>query len=128
MRAFDVARAFVPSLATHVTRLYRAAGTEAPAIALAWTLVILTGEELLWRGAWIDVWAPRLGATIAAVSSVLAFAHHAARKWLGHRRRRWPAPAAPSGRPCACTPAASCPGLIAHAIWTPIVIVLFPVV
>ena len=125
--AFDVARAFVPSLATHVTRLYRAAGTEAPTIALAWTLVILTGEELLWRGAWIDVWAPRVGATIAAVSSVLTFAI----TQLG------------SGSVIVAVLACTCgaiwtalrmytgrvaPGLIAHAIWTPIVIVLFPVV
>ena len=125
--AFDVARVFEPSLATHVTRLYRAAGTEAPAIALAWTLVILTGEELLWRGAWIDVWTPRVGATVAAVSSVLAFAI----TQLG------------SGSVIVALLACTCgaiwtalrmytgrvaPGLIAHAIWTPIVIVLFPVV
>ena len=125
--AFDVARTFVPSLSTHVTRLYRAAGTEAPAIALAWTLVILTGEELLWRGAWIDVWTPRVGATVAAVSSVLAFAL----TQLG------------SGSVIVALLACTCgaiwtalrmytgrivPGLIAHAIWTPIVIVLFPVV
>jgi membrane protease YdiL (CAAX protease family) len=125
--AFEVARTLVPSLSTHVTRLYRAAGTEAPAVALAWTLVILTAEELLWRGAWIDTWTPRVGATAAAVSSVLAFAV----TQLG------------SGSVIVAVLACTCgaiwtalrmhtgrvaPSLIAHAIWTPIVIVLFPVV
>ena len=125
--AFDVARTLVPGLSAHVARLYRAAGTEAPAIALAWAVVILTGEELLWRGAWIDVWTPRLGATVAAMSSVLAFAI----TQLGSGSiivallactcgAIWTALRMYTGRVA--------PGLIAHAIWTPIVIVLFPVV
>lgn len=124
---FEAARALVPGLAAHVARLYRAAGTETPAIALAWTLVILTGEELLWRGAWIDVWSSRLGATTAAVSSVVAFsltqlasgslivallACSCGAIWTGLRMH--------TGRVV--------PGLIAHAIWTPIVILFHPVV
>lgn len=124
---FEAARALVPGLTTDVARLYRAAGTETPAIALAWTLVILTGEELLWRGAWIDVWGSRLGATTAAVSSVVAFsltqlgsgslivallACSCGAIWTGLRMH--------TGRVV--------PGLIAHAIWTPVVILFYPVV
>ncbi len=125
--AFHVARAIVPELAVHVARLYRAAGTETPAIALGWTLVILTGEELLWRGAWIDTWAPRLGPAGAAVTGVLAFAL----TQLG------------SGSVIVAIVALVCgviwtwlrlqtgrvvASLIAHAIWTPVVILLHPVV
>lgn len=125
--AFEAARTLVPDLATHVSRLYRAAGTETPVVALAWTLVILTAEELLWRGAWIDVWSARLGATMAAVTSVLAFSL----TQLG------------SGSIIVAVLACTCgaiwtalrmhtgrvgPGLIAHAIWTPTVILFHPVV
>ena len=124
---FEAARMLVPALTTNVMRLYRATGTETPAIALAWTMVILTAEELLWRGAWIDVWGSRLGATTAAVSSVVAFsltqlgsgslivallACSCGAIWTGLRMH--------TGRVV--------PGLIAHAIWTPIVILFYPVV
>lgn len=125
--SFELARAFVPSLATHVARLYRAAGTSTPGIALAWTLVILTGEELLWRGAWIDVWGARFGARAAAVSSVLAFSI----TQLGSGSvivallacvcgAIWTALRLHTGR--------LIPSLVAHAIWTPVVILLHPVV
>jgi membrane protease YdiL (CAAX protease family) len=125
--AFDAARAIEPDLATHVARLYRAAGTETPGVALAWVLVILTGEELLWRGAWIDVWSTRVGLTTAAVSSVLAFTL----TQLGSGSiivalvacacgLVWTALSLHTGRIVA--------GLIAHAIWTPVVILWKPVV
>jgi membrane protease YdiL (CAAX protease family) len=125
--AFEAARGVVPDVSTHVARLYRAAGTDTPAIALAWMLVILTAEELLWRGAWIEVWEPRLGATTAALSSVLAYAITQLASgsiivallactcgaiWTALRMH--------TGRVTA--------GLIAHAIWTPIVILFHPVV
>lgn len=125
--AYEAAGSLVPGLSTHVARLYRAASPQTPAIALAWTMVILTGEELLWRSAWIDVWTPRWGATAAAVSSVVAFAI----TQLG------------SGSIIVALLACTCgaiwtglrmytgrvvPGLIAHAIWTPVVILIHPVV
>jgi membrane protease YdiL (CAAX protease family) len=123
---FELARALVPSLATHVARLYRAAGTSTPGIALAWTLIILAGEELLWRGAWIDVWSARVGARAAAVSSVLAFSL----TQLGSGSvivallacvcgAVWTALRLHTGR--------LIPSLIAHAIWTPVVILFHPV-
>lgn len=125
--AFDVTRELVPSLAGHVGRLYRAAGTDAPAVALAWTLIILTVEELLWRGAWVEVWTPRIGTGAAAVSGVIAFAV----TQLG------------SGSVIVALVAGVCgavwtalrvrtgsvvPGLVAHAVWTPTVILFHPVV
>jgi membrane protease YdiL (CAAX protease family) len=125
--AFEVVQAFVPALGGHVVRLYRAAGTSTPAIALAWTLVILTAEELLWRGAWVDVWAPRIGMRAAAVSSVMAFtatqlgsgsvivalvACVCGAIWTGLRVRT----------------GSVVPGLVAHAIWTPTIILVHPVV
>jgi membrane protease YdiL (CAAX protease family) len=123
---FDVARALEPSLATRVARLYRAAGTETPSVALAWVLVILTSEELLWRGAWIDVWSTRLGIATAAVTSVLAFAI----TQVGSGSiivvllaavcgTIWTALRLHTGRVVA--------SLIAHAIWTPVVILWNPV-
>ncbi len=125
--AYRAADALVPGLATEVARLYDAASTQTLAIALAWTMVILTGEELLWRSAWIAIWEPRWGAPIAAVSSLLAYAL----TQLG------------SGSIVVVLLACTCgaiwtglrmytgrvlPGLIAHAIWTPVVILLRPVV
>lgn len=125
--AFEAARWLVPDLVVHVSRLYRAAGTSAPLAALAWTLVILSAEELLWRDAWLTVWSPRWGTTRAAVISVLAYAL----TQLG------------SGSVIVALLAAVCgalwtllrvrtgslvPSLIAHAIWTPTVILLRPVV
>lgn len=123
---FDVARAIEPSLTTHVARLYRAAWTQTPGIALAWVLVILTSEELLWRGAWIDVWRARVGMRAAAVSSVLAFAV----TQLGSGSiivallacacgLVWTALRLHTGRLVA--------SLVAHAIWTPVVILWKPV-
>ena len=122
---FDVARAIEPSLATHVARLYRAAGTETPGVALAWVLVILTSEELLWRGAWIDVWGAKAGLRFAAVSSVLAYAATQMGSGsvivvllAGTCGAIWTALRLYTGRIVA--------SLIAHAVWTPVVILWKP--
>ena len=125
--AFEGARWLLPELVVHVSRLYRAAGTSAPLAAVAWTLVILTAEELLWRDAWLVTWGPRHGPTVAAATSVLAYAL----TQLG------------SGSLIVALLAVVCgalwtllrvrtgslvPSLLAHAIWTPTVILLRPVV
>jgi membrane protease YdiL (CAAX protease family) len=123
---FEMARVLMPSLSAHVARLYRAAGTSTPGIALAWTLAILTGEELLWRGAWIDVWGARWGVPAAAVSSVVAFSL----TQLGSGSLIvallacvcglvWTFLRLHTGRLVA--------SLVAHAIWTPVVILWWPV-
>ena len=125
--AFEAARVLFPELAAHVAQLYRAAGTRTPLVALGWTLVILTSEELLWRGVWVDAWSVPFGRTVAALTSVLAFAVTQLGSgsilvalvalvcggvWTALRMR--------TGRVVA--------SLVAHAIWTPVVILFHPVI
>lgn len=47
--AFAVLRRLIPSLEVHVIDLYGSSRTQSLGPALAWTLVILVAEELLWR-------------------------------------------------------------------------------
>lgn len=125
--SFELVRRLLPEVAGYVSRLYRAAGADVPLVALAWTLVILTAEELLWRDAWVAVWTPRWGRARAAATSVLAFAT----AQVG------------SGSLIVVLLAVTCgaiwtalrvrtgslvPSLVAHALWTPTVILLHPVV
>jgi membrane protease YdiL (CAAX protease family) len=125
--AFRLTAWAFPELAPRVASLYLAAWTETPLTALAWTTVILTGEEVLWRGAWIDAWQPHLGPIAAGAVSVIGFG-----------LMQWG-----SGSAIVALVAAVCgavwtitrlqtgsivPGLIAHAIWTPTVVFFLPVI
>ena len=125
--AFDLATAWFPWLEPQVERLYQESRCADLSVALLWTTVIMFAEEIVWRGVWLDVLGARLGTAPAATLSVLAYA--AAQ--LG------------SGSWVVCLLALVCgsvwtllrlhtrsllPPLIAHAIWTPTVILLHPVV
>lgn len=48
--AYDVTESFIPSLRSHVTELYSAAHVELATVAIAWTVVAIFAEELLFRG------------------------------------------------------------------------------
>jgi membrane protease YdiL (CAAX protease family) len=124
--AFAAAKALFPELSRNVTQLYRQSHDESLPIALAWVVVILTGEELLWRGAWIEALTARFGRMGAGVLSVLLYA----------------ATQLSSGSFIVCLLALCCgtvwtlqrhytssliSPLISHMIWTPTVILLVPV-
>jgi membrane protease YdiL (CAAX protease family) len=124
--AFDLARAWFPELAGHVADLYRQSQNERLVVALSAVLVILTAEELLWRGAWYEAWCLRLGPLKASALCVVSYA----------------LTQLCSGSFIVCLLAIVCgtvwtamrhwsgslvPSLIAHAIWTPTVILLIPV-
>jgi membrane protease YdiL (CAAX protease family) len=124
--AFDLARWLFPELVSHVADLYRQSQNERLGVALGAVLIILTAEELLWRGAWYEAWCLRLGPLRA---SALCVASYALTQLC-------------SGSFIVCLLAVVCgtvwtalrhgsgslvPSLIAHAIWTPTVILLVPV-
>ncbi|HEX5658635.1 MAG TPA: type II CAAX endopeptidase family protein [Polyangiales bacterium] len=124
--AFDLARRFFPALAANVADLYRQSQNERLGVALVAVVVILTAEELLWRGAWFEAWVARIGPFKACALCVLSYA----------------LTQLCSGSFIVCLLAIVCgtvwtamryytgsivPSLIAHAIWTPTVILLIPV-
>ena len=124
--AFALARQLFPELTHHVADLYRQSNDERLSVALTAVLIILSAEELLWRGAWYEAFALRIGPLKA---SLLAVASYAVTQLC-------------SGSFIVCLLAIVCgavwtamrhysrsliPSLIAHAIWTPTVILLVPV-
>lgn len=125
--AFSAARALFPELLANVAQLYRQSHEEWLPTAVAFTVVILVAEELLWRGAWLEALTPRLGRRWAGFASVVIYAGTqlccksfivgllalcCGAVWTVQRRysNSLVAP------------------LISHAIWTPTVILLVPVV
>jgi membrane protease YdiL (CAAX protease family) len=123
---YGVMRSIVPELDTEVAVLYSAAHQTSLAQALPWTLAIIVAEELLWRGALLEVLAGRVSPPIALAISVATYAaaQFGSRSWVvfvlalvcgslwtaqRHLTRSLLSP------------------LIAHLIWTPIVILLYPV-
>ncbi len=124
--AFDLARWLFPDLVRHVADLYRQSQDERLSVALVAVLVILAAEELLWRGAWYEAYCQRLGPLKAGALCVASYA----------------VTQLCSGSFIVCLLAIVCgsvwtimrhysgslvPSLIAHAIWTPTVILLVPV-
>jgi membrane protease YdiL (CAAX protease family) len=124
--AFDLARWLFPELVSNVADLYRQSQDERLGVALTAVLVILTAEELLWRGAWWEAFCLRIGPLKAGVLCVSSYA-------LTQLF---------SGSYIVCLLAIVCgtvwtlmrhytgsivPSLIAHAIWTPTVILFIPV-
>lgn len=116
----------VPGLASHVAGLYSASQTQAKAPALAWTVVIIVAEELLWRGPLLPVMERRIGRPIALALSLVTYC----------------AAQSGSGSPIVVLAAFLCGAiwlaereltgsmvtpLVSHLVWTPIVIHLYPV-
>jgi uncharacterized protein len=124
--AFNLAKSLFPELVSHVSELYAQSQNERLGVALSAVIVIASAEELLWRGAWYEAWLPRLGPLWAGALSVASYAL----TQFG------------SGSFIVALLALVCgtvwtlmrhltgslvPGLIAHLIWTPTVILLVPV-
>jgi uncharacterized protein len=123
---YALMRSIVPALDAEVAVLYSAAHQTSLAEALPWTLAIIVAEELLWRGALLDALAGRVSARAALGISVATYAaaQFGSRSWIvlllalvcgslwtaqRHLTRSLLSP------------------LIAHLIWTPTVILLYPV-
>lgn len=124
---YELAAAWVPALEPVVAELYSDSRQEPLWAAFLSVLIILTAEELLWRGAFLDVLRQRLGPGWAGASSVLLYT-------LGQLG---------SGSFIVAALAVGCGAVwtflrirtgslwapfIAHLIWTPIVLLFFPVV
>jgi membrane protease YdiL (CAAX protease family) len=124
--AFALLRSLMPELQSEVTVLYAAAHQTTVAKALPWVIAIILAEELLWRGALLYVLERRVSPALAMTLSVASYA--AAQLGTGswivlllalvcgtiwtlqrHFTRSLLSP------------------LIAHLIWTPVVILLHPV-
>jgi uncharacterized protein len=124
--AFDLARRWFPALVGNVADLYRQSQNERLSVALIAVLVILTAEELLWRGAWFEAWCVRIGPLKACALCVASYAltQLCSGSFIVGLLAVvcgtvWTAMRYYSG--------SLVPSLIAHAIWTPTVILLIPV-
>lgn len=124
--AFALLRSLVPSLEGEVAALYTAAHQTTAAAALPWVVAIIVAEELLWRGALLYVLARRVSPPLAMAISVATYAaaQFGTGSWIvmllalvcgtlwtlqRHFTRSLLAP------------------LLAHLIWTPTVILFYPV-
>jgi uncharacterized protein len=115
-----------PGLRVDVAVLYAGARAGSLTEALPWVLAIIVAEELLWRGALLELLSTRLSPRLAMAISVATYAFAQAG----------------SGSPIVALLAVACgtlwtlqrrltcsllSPLIAHLIWTPTVILFFPV-
>jgi len=124
--AYALLRAVVPEIETHVAALYTAAHQTTLAEALPWVVAIIIAEELIWRGALLHVLARRVPPALAMAISVATYA--AAQFGTGS----WIVMAL--ALVCGTlwtlqrqlTHSLLSP-LLAHLIWTPTVILLYPV-
>ena len=124
--AFALAEELFPQLLGHVSELYRQSHNESLVAALTWVVVILTAEELLWRGAWIEALSARFGRVGAGISSVVIYAltQLCSGSFIVGLLALvcgavWTAQRLYTGSVLA--------PLISHLIWTPTVILLVPV-
>lgn len=123
---YALLRSFVPELEGQVAALYTAAHRTTLAEALPWVLAIIVAEEVLWRGALLHVLERRVPPALAMAISVATYAaaQFGTGSWIvmllalvcgtlwtlqRHFTRSLLSP------------------LLAHLIWTPTVILFYPV-
>ncbi len=124
---FDLAANLFPPLRENVTYLYRAAATRTAWQSLPWVIVIIFAEELLFRSALLEAFERRYQPLVAGALSVCIYA----------------AAQAGTGSSIVALMALVCGAiwsaqryfsksllspLIAHLIWTPVVILFRPVI
>ncbi|HTV25879.1 MAG TPA: CPBP family intramembrane glutamic endopeptidase [Polyangiaceae bacterium] len=124
--AYALLRSLIPPIEPYVASLYASAHQTTLGEALPWTLAIIIAEELLWRGALLYVLARRVPPALAILISVATYAvaQFGTGSWIvmllalvcgtlwtlqRHLTRSLLSP------------------LISHLIWTPVVILFFPV-
>jgi uncharacterized protein len=117
----------VPALEPVVVGLYRTSHKGSMAAALLWVLVIIAAEELLFRGAWLLALERHLSKSVAFGSSIVLYA--AAQAFSGSLivgllalccGALWTLERMLTGSLIA--------PLLSHMIWTPVVLLLYPVV
>jgi len=123
---FRLVTALIPSLEPSVESLYADASTHSLVTALAWTTLIIIAEEVLWRGLVLDELDERLPRHASSALSVVTYALAqlgsgsfivlmlalvCGAVWTWQRR---------------ATGSITAP-LVAHLIWSPTVILLWPV-
>jgi membrane protease YdiL (CAAX protease family) len=123
---FALLRSLVPRLSTDVATLYAAAQQTTLTEALLWMLAIIVAEELLWRGALVYLLARHVPAAVAMGISVLTYAaaQFGTGSWIVVLLALvcgtiWTVQRYLTGSLLA--------PLLAHLIWTPTVILLYPV-
>ncbi len=124
---FRLGIALFPVLRGEVASLYAAAASTTPTRALLWLALIIVAEELLWRGVLLDVARKSLPAWAAVGVSVATYA--LAQLGTGS----WLVAVIAAGCGALWTLQRHLTGsllspLLSHAIWTPTIIVLVPVI
>jgi membrane protease YdiL (CAAX protease family) len=124
--AYHLCVSVAPSLAGHVTGLYRATRTTGFGIALAWTAVVVVAEELLWRGAFLGAASRVFTHRIAGVLSLATYTavQFGTGSWVVVLAAFvcgvfWTAERLLTG--------SLVPSLVSHAIWTFTIIHFYPV-
>ena len=125
--AFSLAAHLAPWLVTDVAKLYAGATGGSLAPAMLWVFVILTAEEVLWRGMLFDALSKVATRRVALALAVLSYgaAQLGTGSWLVVAIALgcgtvWTLQRIVSG-------SVLCP-LISHGIWTPTVLLAHPVV
>jgi membrane protease YdiL (CAAX protease family) len=123
---YALMRSIFPELSARVAVLYSAAHQISVAEAMAWVLAIIVAEELLWRGALLQVLARRVSPPVAMAISIASYAaaQLGTGSWIVMLLALvcgtiWTLQRQLTGSLLA--------PLIAHLIWTPVVILLYPV-
>lgn len=123
---YHFAVGLVPGLSPVVAGLYRTSSGESLGAAVLWVVLIITAEELLFRGAWLHALEAQLTRRAALGLSVVLYA--AAQAFSGSLivgllalccGSIWTLERALTGSLVA--------PLVSHLIWTPVVILLHPV-
>lgn len=125
--AFELAAGIYPPIVGEAAALYNSTRPLSPLAALAWLGVIIMAEEALWRGVLFEDLCFRMPRWAAAALSIVAYslAQAGTGSWLVFGLALtcgtlWLGLRAASG--------SLIPPLLAHAIWTPTVLLFWPVV
>ncbi len=124
---FDLAVTWLPQLQPMVRELYQDAAVGSLAGRLAWVTVIIVAEELLFRGLVPELLRRRMSATTAIYGAIVVYAAST----LGSASIIVFAMALVMGAIWTIMRVKTdslVPGLVAHLVWTPSVIVVWPVV
>lgn len=125
--AFSLAGALFPSLRADVAALYQNTARTPLAETLPWVIVIILAEELLWRGALLHAFSRRVPERWAMAISISSYAvaQFGTRSWIVMLLALVCGSLWTLQR---CRTGSLLSSLLAHLIWTPVVIFLHPVV
>ncbi len=124
--AYELAAALFPELGAQVASLYAATRQATPGQALVWMPAIILAEELLWRGALLHVLSARVpqSAAMALSISSYALAQLGTGSWIVMLLAAVCGSIWTLQRRLTCSLLSP---LLAHLIWTPVVMFLHPV-